>query len=110
MLSAIRKPTFALPLAGIVFIIHPFVVFCLFQMDREKGPSRTREMLEYALFFPSTVFDFLVRAITHKPPVGGFWGDLVLGSLLNAVGWAFIAAILWLIFDAILERFLPADI
>jgi hypothetical protein len=28
-------------------------------MDREKGFSKTREVLEYALLFPATVFDFI---------------------------------------------------
>ena len=32
------------------------------------------------------------------------------GLLLNAVGWALIAAVLWLVFDALLERLLPTDI
>ena len=54
-----RGLSFAFPVAVIVFITHPFVVFCLSQMDREKGFSKTREVLEYALLFPATVFDFI---------------------------------------------------
>ena len=53
------SPFFAFPVAVIVFITQPFVVFCLSQMDREKGFSKTREVLEYALLFPATVFDFI---------------------------------------------------
>jgi predicted permease len=109
MSSVIRKPSFAFPLGVIIFIVHPFVVFCLAQMDREKGSSATRDMLEYALFFPSTVFDFFVRAITHKSPVvvlGAFWGDIVFGFVLNAVGWALVVSILWMIFDRLLEKLL----
>jgi hypothetical protein len=41
---------------------------------------------------------------------GAFWGDNVFGLLLNAVAWAVIAAVLWLVFDAILERPLPTAI
>jgi hypothetical protein len=113
MSSMIRKPSFALPLAVIVLIAQPVTTFCLMQMDREKGSSAARDVLEYALFFSSTVFDFFVRAITHKSPVivfGAFWGDIVFGLLLNAVAWAVIAAVLWLVFDAILERPLPTAI
>ena len=69
MSSVMRGLSFAFPVAVIVFITHPFVVFCLLQMDPEKGFSKTREVLEYALLFPATVFDFIVRAIIHKSPV-----------------------------------------
>ena len=113
MSSVIRKASFAFPVAVIVLIAQPVTTFCLMQMDRENGPSPTRDALEYALFFPSTVFDFCVRGITHKSPVmvlGAFWGDIVFGLFLNAVGWALIAVVLWVIFDALLERLLPTDI
>jgi hypothetical protein len=113
MSSVIRKPSFALPLGPIVFIIHPFTLFCLMQMDRERGPSPTREVLEYALFFPSTVFDLVVRAMTHKSPAmvfGGFWGDIMFGFVLSAFGCALIASILWFVFDRLLERLIPTDI
>ena len=93
----------------IVFIVHPFLIFCLSQMDREKGFSKTREVLEYALLFPATVFDFFVRAITHKSPVlvfGGFWGDMVFGFLFSALGWALIASLVWVVFERLLERLL----
>jgi hypothetical protein len=112
MSSVVRRPSFALPLGVIVFIVHPFTLFCLLQMGREKGPSPTREALEYALFFPSTVFDFFIRAITHKSPalVFGGWGDIVFGFVLSALGWALIASLLWVVFDRLLERFLLKDI
>jgi hypothetical protein len=85
-------------LAGVTLVAQPVLCLQLMIAAREGHWSPSREALFHALFFPSTLFDWLVRAITHTPPVvvfGADIADVVFGFGLNAVGWAFVVACLW---------------
>lgn len=99
MASAIRKIRFSVLLALSVLVAHPVITFWLTQTEREKGPSQIRDVLWSVLFFPSTVFDSVVRLMTHKSTAmvfGGFMGDLYFGFMLNAVVWALAIFVVWL--------------
>jgi hypothetical protein len=85
-------------LAAVVLVAQPVSCLRLFIALREHS-SPFRETLFHALFFPSTVFDSLVRFLTHKPPVlvfGAFTADVVFGFLLNAVVWSILVGAFWL--------------
>ncbi len=99
-LSISRKAVrVACALAIVVLIAQPVLCLLLGIALRQGRWSPSRETFFYALFFPSTVFDSLVRALTHKPPVimlGAFTADIVFGFLLNAVVWSILVGALWL--------------
>jgi hypothetical protein len=91
-----ERPGFSFPLASLVLIVQPYVSFWLLVPEGDWSPSHVA--LLDTLFFPSRVFDFLVRAALHRSPVeafGALAGDIVLPFVLNAVVWALIISSAW---------------
>ena len=109
MAFAFRKNRFSVVLTLSVLVAHPVITFWLTQTEREKGVSQIRDVLWSVLFFPSTVFDSIVRLVTHKSAAmvfGGFIGDFYFGFVLNAVVWALAISVIWLM----VQRLVPTDI
>jgi hypothetical protein len=105
MSSPSRKIRFPVSLALGIIIAHPIITFWLMVKLRENGPSATRDLLLSALFFPSTVFDCVVRLATHKSAAmvfGGFTADFYFGFVLDAVVWSLLISVAW----SVARRFL----
>jgi hypothetical protein len=100
MSSPSRKIRFPVPLALGIIIAHPIITFWLMVKLRENGPSPTRDLLLSALFFPSTVFGYVVRLATDKSAAmvfGGFTADFYFGFVLDAVVWSILISAAWLL-------------
>src|ERR1700736_3239196 len=105
-MSATTRPRFPVSVALSVAVAQ-IVATWLLITDRDGPSSPFRDTLVATLLLPSTIFDFLVRVITHRSPVevfGALIADDVFGFVLNAVAWSLAVSLAWLAARRLLLR------
>jgi len=98
------KLRFPFGLAAFAFVGQLVTAGWLMVTLRDSGHSQVRDALWHMMFFPSNISDFIVRTLTHKSPVmvfGAFAADFMFGFFLDAVVWALLAALLWLLIRSV---------